>query len=150
MLSSIASAFPICFAGLTGVRGSQAILAPLSSLLMALRSLFVEIAHAIKAVLQILRPLPHFVTNRLARGIPAPAKMRMGVGVPTAAAIPAIIPAVGLGLHECDLGVYRAARALPLVALAILGLESEMFRVEIKPEFLRRGWNRKGYRGRKG
>ena len=133
----------ICFAGLTGVRGSQAILTPLSSLL-------IEVAHAIKAALQILRPLPQFVTNRLARGIPAPAKMRMGIGLPAAAAIPAIIPAVGLGLNECDLGVYRAARALPLVASAILGLEPEMFRVEIKPEFLRRGWNRKGYRGRKG
>jgi hypothetical protein len=143
-------AFSMCFAGLTGVRRSQEILTPLSSLLIALRSLFVEIAHTIKAALQILRPLPHFVTNRLARGIPAPAKMRMGIGVPAAAAIPAIIPAVGLGLHECNLGVYRAARALPLVAPAILGLEPEMFRVEIKPEFLRKGWRRNGYRGRKG
>jgi hypothetical protein len=76
--------------------------------------------------------------------------MRMGIGVPAAAAIPAIIPAVGLGLHERDLGVYRAARALPLVASAILGLKPEMFRVEIEPEFLRRDWNRKGYCGRKG
>ena len=62
-------AFSICFAGLTGVRGSQAILTPLCSL-------FVEIAHAIKAALQILRPLPHFVTNRLALGIAAPGQIR--------------------------------------------------------------------------
>ena len=117
---------------MTGVRGSQAILTPLSSLL-------IEVAHAIKAALQILRPLPQFVTNRLARGIPAPAKMRMGIGVPAAAAIPAIIPAVCLGLHECDLGVNRAARALPLIASSIVMLESELLRVKVEPEFLRRG-----------
>jgi hypothetical protein len=128
----------------------HAILAPLSSLLIAFPSLFIEITHAIKAALQILRPLPRFVTNRLARGIAAPTKMRMGIGIPAAALIPAIIPAVCLGLHESDVGVYRAARALPLVAPAILGLEPEMFRVEIKPEFLRTGWRHKAYRGRKG
>ena len=44
-------AFSICFAGSTGERGSQAILTSLSSLLIALRSLFVEIAQAIKAIL---------------------------------------------------------------------------------------------------
>ena len=128
---------------MTGVRSSQAILTPL-------RSLLIEIAQAIKAILQVFTPLPCRMTGDFPRDKAAPTEMIAGIVIPGRSREPAIIAAVGIGLDDRDLSIICAARSLPLVAPAILGLEPEMFRVEIKPEFLRRGWNRKGYRGRKG
>ena len=142
--------FYMMLRGLTGVRGSQAILTSLSSLLIALRSLFVEIAQAIKAILQVFTPLPCRMPGDFPRDKAAPTEMIAGIVIPGRSREPAIIAPVGIGLDDRDLSIICAACALAFVAPAILGLEPEMFRVEIKPEFLRRGWNRKGYRGRKG
>ena len=69
-------AFSICFAGSTGERGSQAILTSLSSLLIALGSLFVEIAQAIKAILQMFTPLPCRMPGDFPRDKAAPTEMR--------------------------------------------------------------------------
>ena len=143
-------AFSICFAGSTGERGSQAILTSLSSLLIALRSLFVEIAQAIKAILQTFTPLPCRMPGDFPRDKAAPTEMIAGIVIPGRSREPAIIAAVGIGLDDRDLSIICAARALAFVASAVVAVEAEMFRIEIKPEFLRRGWNRKGYRGRKG
>ena len=136
-------AFSICFAGSTGERGSQAILTPL-------RSLLIEIAQAIKAILQTFTPLPCRMPGDFPRDKAAPTEMIAGIVIPGRSREPAIIAPVGIGLDDRDLSIICAARALAFVASAVVAVEAEMFRIEIKPEFLRRGWNRKGYRGRKG
>ena len=136
-------AFSICFAGSTGERGSQAILTPL-------RSLLIEIAQAIKAILQTFTPLPCRMPGDFPRDKAAPMEMIAGIVIPGRSREPAIIAPVGIGLDDRDLSIICAARALAFVASAVVAVEAEMLRIEIKPEFLRRGWNRKGYRGRKG
>ena len=136
-------AFSICFAGLTGVRGSQAILTPL-------RPLLIEIAQAIKAILQTFTPLPCRMPGDFPRDKAAPTEMIAGIVIPGRSREPAIIAAVGIGLDDRDLSIICAARALAFVASAVVAVEAEMLRIELKPEFLRKGLRRNGYRGRKG
>ena len=128
---------------MTGVRGSQAILTPL-------RSLLIEIAQAIKAILQTFTPLPCRMPSGFPRDKAAPMEMIAGIVIPGRSREPAIIAPVGIGLDDRDLSIICAARALAFVASAVVAVEAEMLRIELKPKFLRRGWNRKGYRGRKG
>ena len=68
------------------------------------------------------------------------------IGVPSAAAVPAIIPAVGLGLNNSDLRISRARGALPFISSPVIGVKFEVTPAEIKPELLRCGGHSDGDR----
>ena len=66
--------------------------------------------------------------------------------VPPPAIVPAIIPAIGLGLNNSNLRIGRAGGALPLISFPIVGVKFEVPFTEIEAELLRCGGHCEGDR----